>query len=76
MFIDLNTVDDSGLPWAFLDEAQDVALIVPGSYIVAGSGSARSVALVVDVEDGIVHVKPVRGSVASNAHLLTRRMSV
>ena len=63
--------DDSGQPWAFLDEAPHPERIVPGSYVVAGSGSARAVARVIDVEDGIVHVQPVRGSVASNAALLT-----
>ena len=35
-----------------------------------GSGAARGVALVVDITDGIVHVRPLRGSVTANAHLL------
>ena len=73
LIVDLNTMDDSGLPWAFLDEAPHPERIVPGSYVVAGSGAARAVARVIDVEDGIVRVKPVRGSVASNATLLTAR---
>jgi hypothetical protein len=70
LVVDLNTMDDTGLPWAFLDEAADPGRIGPGRHIVVGSGVARAVALVVDVTDGIVHVRPLRGSVASNAHLL------
>jgi len=69
--VDLQTMDETGLPWTFLDEAPDPSRIVPGRHIVAGSGSAVAVAVVVDITDeGIVHVYPLSGSVASNAHLL------
>ena len=69
--VDLNTMDETGLPWAFLDEAPDPSLIVAGHHIVVGSGAATAVAIVVDITgEGIVHVQPMRGSVASNAHLL------
>lgn len=71
LIVDLNTMDDSGLPWAFVDGAPHPERIVAGAYVVAGSGAAKAVALVVDVAEGIVHVQPVRGSVASNAKLLT-----
>jgi hypothetical protein len=69
--VDLNTIDDSGLPWAFLDAAADPSLVKPGRFIIVGSGAARAVAQVVDIQDGIVHVRALRGSVASNAHMLT-----
>jgi hypothetical protein len=69
--VDLNTIDDSGLPWAFLDAAADPSRVTPGRFIVVGSGVARTVAQVVDIEDGVVHVRALRGSVASNAHMLT-----
>jgi hypothetical protein len=68
--VDLNTMDETGLPWAFLDQAVHPERLVPGAHVVVGSGSVRAVAQVVDVEDGIVHVRPLRGSVAANAHLL------
>ena len=69
--IDLQTMDETGLPWTFLDQAPDPSRIVPGRHIVAGSGAAVAVAVVVDITDeGIVHVHPLSGSVASNAHLL------
>ena len=71
LVVDLNTMDDSGLPWTFVDEARQPEGLVPGAYLVVGSGSARAVARVVDIDDGIVHVLPLRGSVASNAHHLS-----
>ena len=74
--IDFNTMDETGLPWAFLDEAADPSRIVPGAHLVAGSGSVRAVVVVVDVtDDGIVHVCDVPGSVQDNAHLLVRNES-
>lgn len=69
--IDLSTEDETGLPWTYLDDAVDRSRIVPGRYIVAGAGTAVAVAQVVDVgDDGLIHVRPVRGSVESNRHLL------
>ena len=70
VIVDLNTTHETGLPWAFLDEAPHPERIVRGAYVVAGSGHARAVALVVDVDGGIVHVQPLRGLVASHASLL------
>ena len=67
LIVDLNTMDDTGLPWAFLDDAIDPSSLVPGAYVIAGSGEVRAVAQVIDVDDDIVHVRPLRGSVASNA---------
>jgi hypothetical protein len=77
LVVDLNTMDDSGLPWAFVDQAVHPERVSPGAHVVVGAGRVRAVAEVVDVIDGIVHVRPLRGSVASNAHLLTgtRRVS-
>jgi hypothetical protein len=69
-----NTEDETGLPWAFLDTAADPSRIAVGRYVIAGAAGAAdavAVAQVVDVtEDGIVHVRPVRGSVDANRHLL------
>jgi hypothetical protein len=68
--VDLNTMDDTGLPWAFVDQAIHPDRVVPGRHIIVGSGNARAVALVIDLVDGIAHVQPLRGSVASNRRLL------
>ena len=46
--------------------------IVPGRHIVAGSSAAVAVAVDI-IDDGIAHVHPLSGSVASNAHLLEHR---
>jgi len=73
LVVDLNTMDDTGLPWTFLDEAIHPNRLVPGAYIIVGSGEVRAVAQVIDVDNDIVHVRPLRGSVASNAHLLDER---
>ena len=73
LVVDLNTQDETGFPWAFLDTAPYPRSIVPGAYVIAGSGVARAVARVLDVVDGVVHVQPLPGSVSSNAGFLTGR---
>lgn len=75
LVVDLNTMDESGLPWAFLDAAPDPGRIVPGTHIVVGSGKVRAVATVVDIVDGIVHVQPLRGPVSAHRHLLGGRQA-
>ena len=60
LFVDLNTEDETGLPWSYLDQATDPTVIVLGRLIVVGSGSAVATAEVIDVGiDGLVHVRPV-----------------
>ena len=68
--VDLNSEDDTGLPWAFLDEARDQSVIVEGAWIVVGSGQARAVAQVADIDNDIVHVRPLPGPVSRHEHLL------
>ena len=71
--IDWNTMDDTGLPWTFVDQASDPSKIVPGVFVVAGRGTAIAVAEVVDVaDDGVVHLRDVGGTVAENLHLVGR----
>jgi hypothetical protein len=54
LFVDLNTEDETGLPWSYLDQAIDPSVVVPGRLIVVGSGSAVTVAQVIDVgTDGL-----------------------
>lgn len=69
--VDLNSEDDTGLPWGFLDEAVDPSKVVEGAWIVVGSAATQAVAQVSDIgADGIVHVRPLPGSVASHQALL------
>lgn len=73
--VDLNSEDDTGLPWAFLDEARDPSLIREGTWIVVGSGDVRAVAQVVDIDGEIVHVRPLPGPVSRHGHLLGRTVA-
>jgi hypothetical protein len=73
LVVDLNTMDDTGLPWAFFDDAPDPTRIVPGAHIIVGSGAVRAVATVVDIDGDVVHVRPLRGPVSEHRHLLTGR---
>ena len=69
--VDLTSEDDTGLPWGFLDEAIAPGKIHEGAWIVIGSRSTQAVAQVSDIgPDGIVHVRPLPGSVASHRALL------
>ena len=73
LLVDLNTMDETGLPWAFLRRAANPARIIPGSHIIVGAGKVRAVATVVDVVDGVVHVRPLRSPLAQHRHLLRGR---
>ena len=70
LVVDLNTMDDSGMPWAFIDAAPDPVRIVPGHHVLVGSGDVRAVAVVVDIEGDIVHVRPLPGPASHHQHLL------
>lgn len=71
IYVDWNTMDDTGLPWTFVDDAEDPSSIAPGAFVVAGQGSAVAVGEVVDVgDDGVVHLRALPGPVARYAHLL------
>ncbi len=73
LVVDLNSQDDTGLPWAFLDAAAEPDRIVPGAHVLVGSGDVRAVARVADVDGDIVHVVPLHGPVANHRHLLSSR---
>ena len=64
LFVDLNTEDETGMPWTYLDQAGDPSVVVPGRLIVVGAGSAIAIAEVIDAApDGLVHVRPLPGPV-------------
>ena len=71
--VDLNTEDDTGLPWAFTRDARDPSLLREGAWLVVGSGSARAVAQVVQLEGDLVWVRPLPGPVSKHRHLLGDR---
>jgi hypothetical protein len=69
--VDLNTEDDTGLPWAFVRDARDPALIREGAWIIVGSGNVRAVAQVVQLEGDLVWVRPLPGPVSRYRALLS-----
>ena len=71
--VDLNTEDDSGLPWAFLRDARDPLQLREGAWIVVGSGSTRAVAQVAQIEGELIWVRPLPGPVSQYRHLLGPR---
>ena len=64
LFVDLNTEDETGFPWTYLDQAADPTVVVPGQLIIVGAGSAIAIAEVIDIAaDGLVHVRPLPGPI-------------
>lgn len=58
--VDLNTEDDTGLPWAFLRDARDPELVREGAWLIVGSGIARAVAQVAQIDGDLVWSAPSR----------------
>lgn len=74
--IDWNEEDDTGLSWTTADRAAFPELIQPGALVIAGRDASVAVAEVVDRdENGVVHLRPMPGSISDHAELLrTRRV--
>ena len=73
---DLNTEDETGFAWTFLDEATDPTMIRPGEVVVAGSELTPAVCEVVDLVEKpagtIVHLRILPGSVEQYRNLVHR----
>lgn len=73
---DLNSEDETGLVWTFLDEAEDPSIIVPGEVVVAGSPLTPAVCEVVDVvakpAGTVVHLRLLPGTIEQYRRLLDR----
>ncbi len=55
--LDVQSTSERGWPWAFVDEALDPAVVVPGAHLVAGDDSEPVLVRVVEVDaDGRAHV--------------------
>ncbi|MGH9154503.1 MAG: hypothetical protein ACRD1K_01295 [Acidimicrobiales bacterium] len=76
---DLNTEDQTGFVWTYLDEARDPALIVAGAIVVAGDPDAPAVTEVVDVVDKpsgrVVHLRLLPGAVEDYEALVRRTLN-
>lgn len=73
---DLNSEDETGLVWTFLDEALDPSIIRPGEVVVAGSERAMAVCEVVDLvgkpTGTVVHLRVLPGTIEQYRRLLDR----
>jgi hypothetical protein len=76
---DLNSEDDTGYVWTFLDEAREPSQIKPGALVVAGDKDAAAVCQVIDlvpVGDGtIVHLRLLPGLVDDYRALVERALA-
>jgi hypothetical protein len=72
---DLNSEDETGLVWTFLDEADDPSIIKPGEVVVADSPLTPTVCEVVDLVDRpagtIVHLRVLPGTIEQYRRLLS-----
>lgn len=75
LVVDLNGEDESGLPWTFIDEARDRALVAEGAWLIVGQGDVRAVAQVIEIEGEIVRVRPLPGPVHRHRHLLAHHVA-
>jgi hypothetical protein len=73
---DLNSEDESGFVWTFLDEAEDPAIIRPGEVVVAGTPLTPAVCEVVELVDKptgtVVHLRILPGTIDQYRRLLQR----
>ncbi len=69
LVVDLNSEDEPGLPWSFVDEARDPSFMVEGAWLIVGEGAARAVAQVVEVDGDVVRARPLPGLVERHRHL-------
>lgn len=73
---DLNSEDETGFVWTFLDEADDPTIIKPGEVVVAGSALTPAVCEVVDLVEKpagtIVHLRILPGTIDHYRRLLER----
>lgn len=72
---DLNTEDETGYVWTFLDEARNPAFITPGAVVVAGDEDAPAVVvdLVPHPNGTVVHLDVLPGAI-DNYLALARRV--
>lgn len=70
--LDLQTENESGLPYALIDQARHPERITEGAWIIVGSPNVNAVARVIEISNGIVEVEPLRGPARKWLHLIHR----
>ena len=73
---DLNSEDEIGYVWTFLDEADDPSIIRSGEVVVAGSALTPAVCEVIDLIDKpvgtVVQLRVLPGTIEQYRRLLDR----
>ena len=73
---DLNSRDETGFVWTFLDEAVDESIIRPGEVVVAGTPLTPAVCEVIDLvvkpTGTVVHLRVLPGPLEKYRRLLER----
>ena len=73
---DLNSEDETGLVWTYLDEAREPSVIRPREIVVAGTELTPAVCEVVDLVEQptgtIVHLRVLPGTLAQYRKLVER----
>jgi hypothetical protein len=73
---DLNSEDETGLVWTYLDEAREPSVIRPREIVVAGTELTSAVCEVVDLVEQptgtIVHLRVLPGTLAQYRKLVER----
>ena len=73
---DLNSRDETGFVWTFLDEAEDQSIIRPGEIVVAGTPMTPAVCEVIDLVEKpfgtVVHLRVLPGPIDKYRRLLER----
>jgi hypothetical protein len=73
---DLNSEDETGLVWTFLDEAIDPSIMRPGKVVIAGSHLTPAVCEVADLVEKpagtVVHLRVLPGTIEEYRRLPDR----
>jgi hypothetical protein len=73
---DLNSEDETGFVWTFLDEAPDPSILQPGEFVVAGSELTPVACEVVDLVEKpagtVVHLRVLPGTIEQYRRLPDR----
>jgi hypothetical protein len=73
---DLNSEDETGFVWTFLEVANDPSIIRPGEVVVAGSPLTPAVCEVIDLVEKpvgtVAHLRVLPGTIEQYRRLLAR----
>ncbi len=76
---DLNSVDETGFVWTFLDEGRAPGVVVPRAIVLTGDEDSPAIAEVVDLVDKaagtVAHLRILPGTIEDYIALVARAVS-